>query len=265
MTSGEKYTAETITWLHRWTPGLFSFRTTRSKGFRFVPGQFARLGVQKFDQAGNASTVWRAYSMVSAHYDDFLEFYSIVVPNGEFTTELSRLTVGDTLFVEKTSYGFMTLARFEQGGAPGKDLWLLASGTGLAPFLSILSDPHTWESYENLVLVHSVRYSPELTYLDQIDAFNTGDLFGSFGCRLTYLPVVTREQIPGALNSRITSLVDDGRLEAAAGVDLDLDRSRIMLCGNPDMLRDTRKVLKKQGFRLSRSAQPGQIAVENYW
>ncbi len=257
MTS-EKYTVETITWLHRWTPNLFSFRTTRSPSFRFTPGQFARLGVTKSD----SSVAWRAYSIVSADYDDFLEFYSIVVPNGEFTSELNRLKVGDTLYVDKTSFGFLTTARFEQG----KDLWMLSTGTGLAPFLSILSDIQIWERYEHLILVHSVREAGELTYRDAIAAFNTSEMFGmQTSPKLNYVPVVTRQTMPGVLDARITTLIEDGRLEAAADRELDLDRSRIMLCGNPEMVSDTRRLLQQHGFATSRSSKPGQIAVENYW
>lgn len=258
MTAAEKYTVETITWLHRWTPNLFSFRTTRNKSFRFTPGQFARLGVTKAD----ASIAWRGYSMVSANYDDFLEFYSIVVPDGEFTSELARLKVGDALYVDKTNYGFLTTARFEQG----KDLWMLSTGTGLAPFLSILSDLQVWENYENLILVHSVREAAELTYRDTIAAFNTSEMFGmQTAPKLRYIPVVTRQKIPGVLDARITTLIEDGRLEAASGLELNLERSRIMLCGNPEMVSDTRKLLQKSGFITSRSVKPGQIAVENYW
>jgi ferredoxin--NADP+ reductase len=131
MVAPDKYTAEKILWIHPWAPNLFSFRLTRFKGFRFVPGQFARLGVKKPDpnnpkNPSGDKIAWRAYSIVSADYDEHLEFYSIVVPGGEFTSELSRLKVGDTVFVEKTNYGFLTLDRFE-GGA---DLWMLSPAPG---------------------------------------------------------------------------------------------------------------------------------------
>ena len=253
----DKFTRETITWLHTWTPNLFSFRTTRPAGFRFSAGQFARLGVEK--QCGGVA--WRAYSMVSGPYDEVLEFYSIVVPGGEFTGELCRLQVGDTLLIEKQNHGFLTLARF----AGGKDLWLLSTGTGLAPFLSILSDPATWEQFENIVLVHSVRHLAELTYRNTIDKLHGHEVFADHAHKLIYIPVVTRENIKGMLNTRLTTLIESGALERAAGVALDHDRSRIMLCGNPEMVTDTRTVLKHRGFRTARVATPGQIAVENYW
>lgn len=253
----DKSTIETITWIHSWAPHLFSFKTTRPKAFRFTAGQFARLGVTKSD----GTIAWRAYSMVSGPYDEALEFYSIVVPGGEFTSELSRLKVGDSLLIDKQNHGFLTTSRF----TGGRDLWLLSTGTGLAPFLSILADPATWEHYERIVLVHSVRYANELAYSDQIANLSQNEIIGEFADRLTYIPVVTREKIPGMLNARLTTLITSGELESSAGLALDLDNSRIMLCGNPEMVDDTRRALKGRGFKTSRQSSPGQIAVENYW
>jgi ferredoxin--NADP+ reductase len=266
MVSPEKYTAEKILWIHPWAPNLFSFRLTRFAGFRFVPGQFARLGVRKPDP-GNPKNpsgekiAWRAYSIVSADYDEHLEFYSIVVPGGEFTSELARLKVGDTVYVEKMNYGFLTLDRFE-GGA---DLWMLSTGTGLAPFISMLWDPRTWELYENLVLVHSVRYANELAYAGTIEAFRRHELFAPMAHKLRYVQAVTRVAVPGALGSRIPAAIDDGSLEARAGLPLDPGRSRIMICGNPEMVDDTRKLLSGRGYVTSRRGAPGHLAVENYW
>lgn len=199
--------------------------------------------------------------MVSGPFDDTLEFYSIVVPNGEFTSELSRLKVGDTVRIDKQNHGFLTLSRF----AGGEDLWLLSTGTGIAPFLSMLADPEVWERFKTIILVHSVRLQEELAYRDWILALPSHEIFGSVAHKLRYIPVVTREDCPSALNARLTSLIPDGRLEAAAGRQLDLDNSRIMLCGNPDMVNETRRALKSMGFETSRQSTPGQIAVENYW
>jgi ferredoxin--NADP+ reductase len=252
-----RHTTERIVSIRRWTPNLFSFRTTRHPGFRFVPGQFARLGVRKED----GSIAWRAYSMVSAPYDDYLEFYSIVVPGGEFTSCLVQLSEGDGILVEKMNYGFMTTARFEQGS----DLWLLATGTGLAPFLSILQEPATWTDYEHIVLVHSVRAAAELAYRDRIAGFAAHPLIGEAAHKLRYVPIVTRERAEGALSDRITTLIANGGLERAAGLRLDHERSRIMICGNPRMVADTRQLLRDMGFRLSRQAAPAQLAVENMW
>ena len=256
-TAEEKFTCESVTWIHPWTPHLFSFRTSRPRSFRFTAGQFARLGVKKAD----GTIAWRAYSMVSGPYDDHLEFYSIVVPGGEFTTELARLRVGDPLFVDKQNHGFLTLSRF----SGGNDLWLLSTGTGIAPFLSILCDPDAWQAYARIVLVHSVRTRDELAYEATIRGLSRHEIFGTLAHKLTYIPVITRQQIPGLLNARITTLIENGALEQAAGLRLDLDNSRVMLCGNPEMVDQTRQVLKKRGFKTSRQSSPGQIAVENYW
>lgn len=255
METTAKYTLETITHLQRWTDKLFSFRLTRQPGFRFTPGQFVRLGLEREDR----QLVWRPYSMVSAAYDDYLEFYSIVVPGGEFTSRLAKLNVGDSLLVDRTCYGFLTAERLESGG----DLWLLATGTGLAPFISILHDPRVWESHDHLILAHSTRTASELNYQDTLAALDRNPLFGNQVHKLRYLPVVTREAVPGALNERLTTLLDNGRLEQAAGLRLEPAHSRIMVCGNPDMAEDCRQRLAARGFAPPRRGQPGTMAFEH--
>ena len=262
----EKYTEETITSKHTWVDGkLFSFRTTRYKGFRFKPGQFARLGLRKKNANPDDPIIWRAYSIVSANYDEFLEFFSIVVPDGEFTSQLEHFEVGDTLLVDKTNYGFLTTDRFEGG----KHLWMLSSGTGLAPFLSMLWDLQNWEHYEQLILVHSVREPAELAYRETIEAFAQNEYFKEFfeknPNKLVYVPVVTREKVTGTLDQRITELIKNGRLEAQVGTPLTHEDSRILLCGNPQMVDDLRHTLGELGYTTSRRSKPGQIAVENYW
>jgi ferredoxin--NADP+ reductase len=256
--SNDKYTLETITDVRPWTDSLFSFRTTRDRGYRFVPGQFARLGVSG---AADGSIVWRAYSIASAAHDEHLEFFSVVVPGGQFTSRLARLRAGDTLHVERKSYGFLTTERFEAG----RDLWMLATGTGLAPFLSILHDFETWERYENLILVQSVRTQAELAYEDLIRGFEGSEYYGEYAHKLRYARIVTREPVPGTLSDRVTRLLGNGVLEENVGIGLDHERSRIMLCGNPDMVEDSRRVLTGRGFRMSRRGEPGHLAVENYW
>lgn len=253
----DRFTAEAILTVRPWAPTLFSLRTSRSPGFRFTPGQFARLGVARDD----GSIVWRAYSIASATYDEHLEFFSVVIPGGEFTSRLASFRPGDRILVDKTSYGYLTTARF----VGGKDLWMLSSGTGLAPFLSILRDPDVWEPYENLIVVHSARRVGELAYRDEIAAVACSEPYAGQRARLHYVPVVTRECCPDALVARIPQLIEDGRLEAAAGVHLDLERSRIMVCGNPQMTDDLRGLLTARGFQVSRRANPGQLAFENYW
>lgn len=255
--SAEKFTRQTLLDVTPVTPSLFTFRATRDPGFRFRAGQFARLGVTKAD----GSSVWRAYSMVSSPYDEFLEFFSIVVPGGEFTSELSRLKAGDSLSVDRQSFGYLTLDRF----VDGRDLWLLATGTGIAPFLSILQDFEVWEKFERIVLVYSARAYKELAYQDLINGLLDREYLAQYKGKLVYLPIVTREVVHGVLNGRITTLIENGQLEAAAGIELNAEHSRVMVCGNPQMIDDTRALLKARGMQLSLTRRPGQVAVENYW
>ncbi|WP_326429624.1 ferredoxin--NADP reductase [Stutzerimonas frequens] len=255
--SEEKFTRQRLLEVQTLTPNLFTLRTSRDPGFRFTAGQFARLGVRK----PSGCIVWRAYSMVSAPHDEFLDFFSIVVPDGEFTSELSRLEVGDELLVDKQAFGFLTLDRFPDG----RDLWLLATGTGIAPFLSILQDFEAWQRFERIILVYSVREARELAYQQLIAELPQRDYLDGLGSKLLYLPVVTREQIPGALHGRITTLIENGELERAADLQLTPEHSRIMLCGNPQMIEDTRAVLKARDLNLAMTRRPGQVAVENYW
>ncbi len=255
--SEEKFTRQRLLEVQTLTPNLFTLRTSRDPGFRFSAGQFARLGVRK----PSGCIVWRAYSMVSAPHDEFLDFFSIVVPDGEFTSELSRLAVGDELLVDKQAFGFLTLDRFPDG----RDLWLLATGTGIAPFLSILQDFEAWQRFERIILVYSVRGARELAYQQLIAELPQRDYLDGLGSKLLYLPVVTREQVPGALHGRITTLIESGELERAADLQLVPEHSRIMLCGNPQMIEDTRAVLKTRDLNLAMTRRPGQVAVENYW
>lgn len=263
----DKFTREKITSVRVWVPGkLFSFTCTRPTGFRFTAGQFARLGVDNVLKIpSEPDIVWRAYSMVSGPYDEELEFFSIVVPDGAFTSHLSALKVGDPIYIDKTNFGFLTTARFESG----KHLWLLGSGTGLAPFLSILHDPNTWQQFEKIILVHSARTTEELVYQDQIQTFTQhplmNELVDGLNERFFYVPVVTREQVPGCLGERITTLLDNGQLQRATHLPITPADSRFMICGNPEMVSDIRKILKKQGFSPARRNSPGEIAVENYW
>ena len=257
MTDLARATAETVLSLRHWTPSLLSFRTSRPPAYRFTPGHYARLGLHdSMDQE-----VWRPFSLVSGPQDQYLEFFAVLVPGGEFSGPLSRIREGDAMLVNKSSYGFMII----DGFAPGEDLWLIASGTGLGPFLSILRDPATWQAYENLILVHSVRQGVELAYRDEIAAIARDKQLEASSVGLRYVPVVTREPWTGALGARIPQLIDDGRLEQAAGLKLDPTFSRIMVCGNPEMSRELRAQFTARGFRTSRRAAPGQLAFENYW
>lgn len=254
---GDKITASRMLWKRQWTPKLLSFRIARDMHFRFVPGQFARLGIRKPD----GGQIWRPYSIVSAPWEEHLEFYSIVVPGGQFTTELARLAPGDEILIERQAHGFLTTSRF----ADGRDLWMLATGTGLAPFLSILQDEDTWRRFERLVLVHGVRHADELAYREEIAALRQHPLWQDRGDRLGYHPVVSREPRREALAGRIPALLAGGELEHAAGLEIRPEYSRIMICGGPAMVEDTHRALIAKGCRLSRLSAPAQIALENGW
>ena len=255
-----KATSETVLEIRHWTPQLLSFRTTRPAAFCFTPGHYTRLGLGSAG-ASLGDCVWRPYSLTSAREDDFLEFIAVLVPGGAFSEQLKHLRAGDRLRVDKASYGFLTVDQL----AAGKDLWLLSSGTGLGPFLSILQDPAVWQNYERLIVAHSVRHSSELAWRDEIADIPKHELFADAKATLTYLPIVTRE--PGAtpLTERIPLLLADGRLEAAAACALGVATSRVLVCGNPEMTRELRQALAARGFTTNRRGVPGQMAFEKYW
>lgn len=268
---------QTVTVLSKttWTPTLFSFTVTRPDSFKFTAGQFVRLGVNPsqlkyyadLSEADKESAVdediFRAYSIVSSPFDEVLEFFSIVIPDGAFTSQLQHLEVGDELLLNTMPFGFLTLARYQK--PLPKDLWLLATGTGLAPFLSMLQDLKTWEDYEHIILAYSARNQQELAYVDRIKtlAEDFGGLVES-PAKFTFIPIVTREEVEGALTKRLPELLLSGELENFAGQKLATEHTHIMLCGNPEMVEDTKETLKDMGLIMNRRGV-GNIAVENYW
>nr|WP_189586466.1 ferredoxin--NADP reductase [Psychrobacter glaciei] len=271
---------QTVTVLSKttWTPNLFSFTVSRPASFKFTAGQFVRLGVnpsqlQYYQQQDEASSdvsdaalnedIFRAYSIISSPFDEVLEFFSIVIPDGAFTSQLQHLQVGDELLLNTMPFGFLTLARYQK--PLPKDLWLLATGTGLAPFLSMLQDLQTWQDYEHIVLAYSARSIEELAYVDKIESLQED--FGTLvdnPAKLIFIPIVTREPVEGALAERLPKLLLDGTLQERAGIALDTDSTHVMLCGNPDMVEDTKETLKSLGLVMNRRGE-GNIAVENYW
>jgi ferredoxin--NADP+ reductase len=251
--TSDKGTREAITQLHRWTDKLITLRTTRPVNYAFTPGQYARLGLPDGD-----SLIWRAYSITSTPGEDTLEFYSIVVEGGQFTSRLDLLEVGDPIWVDRQVFGFMTESRFSDGD----DLWMLATGTGIGPFVSILRDRTAWQRWRHLVLVHCVRQPEELAYRDELEAMAKAD--GAAG-RLRLLQLVTRNATGSQMHGRITTLLQNGALEQAAGLPLNAEQSRVMLCGNPAMIEETRKLLHERGMRPVRRLNPGQFVTENYW
>nr|WP_312276519.1 ferredoxin--NADP reductase [Moraxella sp. CTOTU46711] len=264
----------------RWAPTLLSFKVTRPDGFKFTAGQFVRLGIHGKDLqyfAQNHETklitsetqgqlvdldgyVFRAYSVASSPYDEFIEFFSVVIPKGEFTSKVNHIQVGDSLLLNTTPFGYLTLARY-QLPLPN-DLWLLATGTGLAPFLSILKTIDVWQQYQRIILVYSARTSQELAYQEEIGSIKS--IYGDDGAAFVFLPIVTREADYAGEKARIPNLILSGKLTELVGQKLDKERSHVMLCGNPQMVEDTKEALKSIGLTMNRRGE-GNIAVENYW
>lgn len=259
LAASPRTTVERIVHWQEWMPGLFSFRLSRPAGFDFTPGQFARIGIT----LDSGETIWRAFSLASAPRHDHLEFYAVVVEQGTFTPLLDQRRIGAEVQVEKPAQGFLTADRLWRGEG-SKDLWMLATGTGLGPFIAMLDDPAVWQHFDKLVLVHSVRHASELGYRAQLDAWVANPPHPGPG-RLVYLPTLTRD--PGTPHAwgRITDLIEQDRLAGLAGVPLDPSRSRFMLCGNPAMVETSRGLLKVRGFTNDRKLTPGHIVVENYW
>ncbi len=246
-----------IIWRHRWNDHLLSIRIARDAAYSFVPGQFARIGLK--DEHGEM--IWRAYSIVSAPHEPFLEFFLVVVPEGKFSSRVAKLDVGDHMQLEKPAQGFLTLDRF----IGGNDLWLIGTGTGLAPYISMLREPSTWQRFEHIIIALSVREVRDLAYIDEIETLAATHR----ETRLHFVKSLTRETAANAatnvLHGRLTNLTESGELERAANVAFDLARSRFMLCGNPEMVEAMRAILKSKGFAMNRRLTPGHIIVENYW
>jgi ferredoxin--NADP+ reductase len=258
--TAEKATVETITALEWRNDTLLTFTTTRPRGYVFTAGQYARLGVQ--DAHG---CVWRAYSMTSSPDQDLLEFYGVIVPNGLFTTQLKGMRPGASILVEKQSFGFMTPDRFTDGD----DLWMFATGTGIGPFVSMLRDRYVWEKFRNLVLVHCARHADEFAYHEELLQQAEHPPGEAPSARLHLVRSTTRGHAPTdsplQLQGRVTTLFDNGELEKAVGLPITEAASRIMLCGNPQMIEDMRRLLHKRGLRPVRRNLPGQFVTENYW
>jgi len=241
----EKWLQARVTENRHWTEALFSLRVEGPR-LAFEAGQFVRIAL---DIAGER--VARPFSFVNPPADPSLEFYGIVVPEGPLSPRLAQLGVGDNLFVAPNPAGFLVLSELPEA----ETLWLVSTGTGVAPFLSILRTDAPWKRYRNVVLVHAVRHARELVYRDMIAGWKN----------LKYVSFVSRETAPGSLAGRIPAAIGDGRLEAAAGLRLAPESSQVMLCGNPDMLKDTSAALVSRGMRKHRRRSPGQITVESFW
>lgn len=248
------FTQETILSVRHWTDSLFSFTATRSPSFRFANGQFTMMGLEV-----DGKPLTRAYSMVSTNYDEELEFFSIKVPDGPLTSRLQHIKEGDRILVSKKPVGTLVLDNL----TPGRTLYLLSTGTGLAPFMSIIRDPETYERFGKVVLVHGCRQIAELAYGETITQALPKDEFVGELIRdkLVYYPTVTRE--PFHNRGRVTDLVASGQLFTDVGMPpLDVAEDRVMLCGSPQMLGDMRALLLDAGFTEGSTGKPAEFVVE---
>ncbi|MFC4525221.1 ferredoxin--NADP reductase [Dyella halodurans] len=241
--------------VHHWNDSLFSFRTTRDPGFRFDSGQFVMIGLEV-----DGRPLMRAYSIASANYEEHLEFFSIKVPNGPLTSRLQHLRPGDPLIVSRKPTGTLVLNDLK----PGKHLYLLGTGTGLAPFLSLVRDPETYERFDKIVVAHGVRNISDLAYADFLQhELLQHEYLGELAReKLIYYPTVTREAFRN--QGRITDAIVDGAMSKAIGLPpLDPATDRVMLCGSPAMLDDTCALLDSRGFAISpRTREPGDYVIE---
>ena len=233
-----------------WTDQLYSLQVDADiEGF--TAGQFGRLGLDIDEQR-----VGRPYSFVNAPHEHILEFYSIIVPDGPLSSRLYALEPGDKVWVSRKGAGFFTLSLVPKA----KHLWMLSTGTAIGPYLSILKTDEPWERFEKIVLVHAVRKANELTYQTTIQTFKEEkpDQF-------TFIPFVSREDTEFAIKGRIPATIEDGRLEERGTMPLHPDSAQVMICGNPEMVKDTSEVLKARGFKKNSRRESGHITTENYW
>lgn len=243
-----------------WRKGLVSLRFEKPEGFTFKSGQFVRLGLD-LNVEGVSQYVARAYSMASTPEENFLEFFITAVPNGTLSGPLCELQAGHKAYLEPQLWGQMIPERIPAT----KNLWLLSSGTGLAPFISILKEEQTWKKWPHIILVHSVSYSEDLAYSEQIEKFASYSNYGGAeGRRFSYLPIVTKEATQ-FLSRRIPLLINDGELTDQAQEPLNSEDSSVMICGNPQMVKDVRALLKPLGFKAPRQASAGNLLAENLW
>ncbi len=245
---------ERVLSVHHWTDRLFSFTTTRDASLRFSNGHFTMIGLRV-----DGKPLLRAYSIVSPNYADHLEFLSIKVPDGPLTSRLQHIQVGDTIIVGRKPTGTLLIDYL----LPGKRLYLLATGTGLAPFLSVIRDPETYERYEQVVLIHGVRQVKELAYREYLsDTLRHDEFLGEMvQQKLLYYPTVTRE--PFVHQGRIPQLLAEGQVAKDLGIPmLNPAEDRIMICGSPEMLRDLKALAEKLGFEEGNTSRPGAFVIE---
>jgi len=254
VTAPPGFFAEEVTWVHHWTESLFSFKCGRDPALRFTSGQFAMIGLL----VGGKPLV-RAYSMVSPAWEDHLEFLSIKVPDGPLTSRLQHIQVGDRVLIGRKPVGTLITDNL----LPGRNLWMLATGTGLAPFMSLIRDPEVYDRYDRVIVAHTVREVKELAYRDYITGpLREHELLGEMVSeKLVYLPAVTREPFP--VQGRITTRLETGEAERQAGVaPLDPALDRVMICGSEAMNADVKALLESRGFTEGNNSAPGSYALE---
>jgi ferredoxin--NADP+ reductase len=246
--------AERVVSVTHYTDRLFSFRITRPQGFRFRSGEFVMIGLPNAERP-----VFRAYSIASPAWDDELEFFSIKVPDGPLTSHLQKIVAGDTVLLRQKSTGTLVLDAL----TPAKRLYMVSTGTGIAPFASLIRDPETYEKFDQIVLTHTCRDVAELEYGAELYRQSVEDaLIGELtNGRLTYYSSTTRGQFPRM--GRITALIEDGRLFADLGAEpFDPANDRVMICGSMAMLHDVKALVEKAGFREGSHSEPGDFVVE---
>jgi ferredoxin--NADP+ reductase len=235
----------------QWNDRLHSLRLEADFP-QFKAGQFTRLALEI-----DGEVVSRPFSLVNSPDEQVLDFYFIEVPNGQLSTRLAKLKAGDEMLLAPKPAGLLTVDQLPDA----RHLYLLATGTGIGPFLSIVKSSLAWQRFEKVVLVHAVRFQDELTYQDTI-----AEVQGEHGEDFIYIPFVSREQCDFALEGRIPQAIDDGRLEHRTGLDINAENSQIMLCGNPAMIQETMDLLiEKRGLKKHSRRDPGQISIEKYW
>jgi ferredoxin--NADP+ reductase len=247
---------ETVLWVKHWTDRLFSFGLTRPAGMRFRSGEFVMIGLP-----GESKPILRAYSIASPNYAEELEFLSIKVPDGHLTSRLQHIKVGDVVLLGKKSTGTLVHDALK----PGKRLWLFGTGTGLAPWLSVARDYETYDKFEQVIVAHGVRQVNELAYRDLFSKdLHQDELIGEMAkTQLVYYPSVTRE--PFERQGRLTDLIASGQIFKDLGIDqttLDPELDRVMICGNPDMLKDMARICEEQGLIEGSNASPGDFVFE---
>ncbi|HAU68786.1 MAG: ferredoxin--NADP reductase [Arenicella sp.] len=244
---------EEVLTVHHWNDTLFSFTTTRDPGFRFDNGQFIMIGLMV-----DGKPLMRAYSIASANYEEHMEFFSIKVQDGPLTSILQKIKPGDKLLCSTKPTGTLLVDDL----LPGKNLYLLATGTGLAPFLSVIKDPAVYERFEKVIVTHGVRETSELAYADTIADLPHNEFFGEMvGDKLLYYPSVTREGFH--TQGRLTDALVEGKISDKFGLPaFNLEDDRFMICGSPSMLKDFTQILDERGFKETRRGVLGEYVIE---